>query len=235
MQRNDLYLGTTFYISKARLRIIQCVTLLPDRSVKHPYTIEMNKPIRKRLSTEDRRTQLLDVTHEVILEHGLNSFTMDILAREAGVSNPLVYKYFSTRLELLQSLLQREFDLFYGSLLRRLNRTEDFVAVVHIFVSINFDERSNGKILPTLLNLSDVSKVLGNSGPKAQNKVGNILIDSIMDAYGVTRKEARVMAKISSGASIAAAENFSIFGGNRQNTIDSTVQFILGGLETFKK
>jgi hypothetical protein len=43
------------------------------------------------------------------------------------------------------------------------------------------------------------------------------------------------MAKISSGASIAAAENFSIFGGNRQSTIDSTVQFILGGLETFKK
>ena len=115
---------------------------------------------------------------------------MEILARKAGVSNPLVYKYFSTRLELLQSLLQREFDLFYGSLLRRLNRTEDFVAVVHIFVSINFDERANGKILPTLLNLTDVSKVLGNSGAKAQTKVGNILIDSIMDAYGVTRKEA---------------------------------------------
>jgi hypothetical protein len=187
VQLNDLYLGATFYNAKARLRIIQCVTLLPDRSVKHPYTIEMNKPIRKRLSTEDRRTQLLDVTHEVILEHGLNSFTMEILARKAGVSNPLVYKYFSTRLELLQSLLQREFDLFYGSLLRRLNRTEDFVAVVHIFVSINFDERANGKILPTLLNLTDVSKVLGNSGAKAQTKVGNILIDSIMDAYGVTR------------------------------------------------
>ena len=235
MQLNDLYLGATFYISKARLRIIQCVTLLPDRSVKHPYTIEMNKPIRKRLFTEDRRTQLLDVTHKVILEHGLNSFTMELLAREAGVSNPLVYKYFGTRLELLQSLLQREFDLFYGSLLRRLNRTEDFVAVVHIFVSINFDEHSNGKILPTLLNLPDVAEVLGTAGPKAQNKVGNILIDNIMDVYGVTRKEARVMAKISSGASLAAADNFSIFGGNRKQTIDSAVQFILGGLATFKK
>ncbi len=235
MQLNDLYLGATFYIAKARLRIIQCVTLLPDRSVKHPYTIEMNKPIRKRLSTEDRRTQLLDVTHKVILEHGLNSFTMELLAREAGVSNPLVYKYFGTRLELLQSLLQREFDLFYGSLLRRLNRTEDFVAVVHIFVSINFDEHSNGKILPTLLNLPDVAEVLGTAGPKAQNKVGNILIDNIMDVYGVTRKEARVMAKISSGASLAAADNFSIFGGNRKQTIDSAVQFILGGLATFKK
>ena len=195
----------------------------------------MEKPIRKRLSTEDRRTQLLDVTRKVILEHGLNSFTMELLARKAGVSNPLVYKYFSTRLELLQSLLQREFDLFYGILLRRLNLAEDFVAVVHIFVSINFDEQSNGKILPTLLNLPDVAKVLGTAGPKAQEKVGNILIENIMKVYGVTRKEARVMAKIASGASIAAAESFSVVGGNRKKTVDSAVQFILGGLEKFKK
>jgi len=195
----------------------------------------MNKPIRKRLSTEARCTQLLDVTRELILEHGLNSFTMELLARKAGVSNPLVYKYFSTRLVLLQSLLQREFDFFYGSLLTRLNQTDDFVAVVHIFVSINFDQESNGKILPILLNLVDVAKVLGTVGPKAQNKVGNILVDSIMKAYGVTRKQARVMAKIASGTSIAAAENFSVVGGNREQTIDSAVQFILGGLETFKK
>ena len=195
----------------------------------------MNKPIRKRLSTEARCTQLLDVTRELILEHGLNSFTMELLARKAGVSNPLVYKYFSTRLVLLQSLLQREFDFFYGSLLTRLNQTDDFVAVVHIFVSINFDQQSNGEILPILLNLADVAKVLGTVGPKAQNKVGNILVDSIMKAYGVTRKQARVMAKIASGTSIAAAENFSVVGGNREQTIDSAVQFILGGLETFKK
>ncbi|MDB2547363.1 TetR/AcrR family transcriptional regulator [Porticoccaceae bacterium] len=195
----------------------------------------MNKPIRKRLSTEVRCTQLLDVTRELILEHGLNSFTMELLARKAGVSNPLVYKYFSTRLVLLQSLLQREFDFFYGSLLTRLNQTDDFVAVVHIFVSINFDQESNGKILPILLNLADVAKVLGTVGPKAQNKVGNILVDSIIKAYGVTRKQARVMAKIASGTSIAAAENFSVVGGNREQTIDSAVQFILGGLETFKR
>ena len=30
---------------------------------------------------------------------------MDRLATEAGVSNPLIYKYFDTRLQLLQELL----------------------------------------------------------------------------------------------------------------------------------
>ena len=72
----------------------------------------MTTKARKRLSTEARRAQLLGATHELILEHGLNSFTMELLARKAGVSNPLVYKYFNTRLELLQSLLVREFNLF---------------------------------------------------------------------------------------------------------------------------
>ena len=195
----------------------------------------MTRPIRKRLSTQDRRKQLLDVTLQMILEHGLNSFTMELLARKADVSNPLVYKYFSTRLELLQSLLQREFDLFYGSLLKRLSSADDFVAVVTIFVSINFDEHSNGKILPTLLNLSDVAKVLGTAGPKAQNKVGKILVDKIVDTYAVTGKEALVMAKISSGASIAAAEHFSLSGGSRKKSVDTAVQFILGAMETFKK
>lgn len=195
----------------------------------------MTRPIRKRLSTKDRRKQLLDVTLQMILEHGLNSFTMELLARKADVSNPLVYKYFSTRLELLQSLLQREFDLFYGSLLKRLSSADDFVAVVTIFVSINFDEHSNGKILPTLMNLSDVAKVLGTAGPKAQNKVGKILVDKIVDTYAVTGKEALVMAKMSSGASIAAAEHFSLSGGSRKNSVDTAVQFILGAMETFKK
>ncbi|MDC1477488.1 hypothetical protein N8137_05170 [Porticoccaceae bacterium] len=49
------------------------------------------------------------------------------------------------------------------------------------------------------------------------------------------RQQAMVMAKIASGTSIAAAETFSVVGGNREQTIDSEVQFILGGLETFKK
>ena len=96
-------------------------------------------------------------------------------------------------------------------------------------------EHSNGKILPTLMNLSDVAKVLGTVGPKAQNKVGKILVDKIVDTYAVTGKEALVMAKISSGASIAAAEHFSLSGGSRKKSVDTAVQFILGAMETFKK
>ena len=61
---------------------------------------------RTRLAPEARRNQLLDVTREMILQDGLQSFSMEALARAAGVSSPLVYNYFSSRVDTLQSLLR---------------------------------------------------------------------------------------------------------------------------------
>ena len=195
----------------------------------------MKSTRRTRLSTEQRRTQLLDVTQELILEQGLNAFTMETLARRADVSNPLVYKYFSTRLELLQSLLKREFDLFYGSLLNRLNDAEEIVDMIRIFVGINFDDNANGKILPALLHLSDVRQIIGDAGKKQRDKVRNILVLSIVRTYGVTVNEAVSLAKMASGASIAAAEHCHDQAGNVEESIDITVQFILGAMAPFKK
>lgn len=195
----------------------------------------MKSTRRTRLSTEQRRAQLLDVTQELILEQGLNAFTMETLARRANVSNPLVYKYFSTRLELLQSLLKREFDLFYGSLLNRLNDAEEIVDIVRIFVGINFDNNASGKILPALLHLSDVREIIGDAGKKRRDNVRNILVLSIAKNYGVTVNEAASLAKMASGASIAAAEHCRDQAGNVEESIDKTVQFILGAMVPFKK
>ena len=41
----------------------------------------------------------------MIVEHGLQSFTMDGLARAAGVSAQLVYNYFPSRQALLEAEL----------------------------------------------------------------------------------------------------------------------------------
>ena len=62
----------------------------------------MSSKKRTRLSPEGRRNQLLDSARDLLLQEGFSGFTMDALASEAGVSNPLIYKYFDTRLELLQ-------------------------------------------------------------------------------------------------------------------------------------
>jgi len=195
----------------------------------------MTKPKRTRLSPEERRTQLLDVTQAVILEHGLNSFTMEVLAKAAGVSNPLVYKYFNTRLELLQNLLKREYLRFYEHLISELNKTNNFTEVVRIVVSVNFHEHSNGRIVPVLQKLSDVAVVLKDFEARANKKVARMLVETIRDKYDLSLEQARMVAKAASGASIAAAEYCKDTNADQEKCIADTMAFIFGGLEGFNK
>jgi AcrR family transcriptional regulator len=55
-----------------------------------------------------RREQILDVTKRIVGQDGLHAVSIDRVAREAGISRPIVYEHFSNLPGLLHSLLQRE-------------------------------------------------------------------------------------------------------------------------------
>jgi AcrR family transcriptional regulator len=57
---------------------------------------------------EERREQLLDAALKVIDERGYGGVSMEAIAREAGVTKPVVYDLFGNRGELLMALLERE-------------------------------------------------------------------------------------------------------------------------------
>jgi len=61
-----------------------------------------------RLPRDERRRQLLDVTLDLIAADGYAGVTMERVAREAGVTKPVVYDLFPNRGELLRALLERE-------------------------------------------------------------------------------------------------------------------------------
>ncbi|MDC0939598.1 helix-turn-helix domain containing protein, partial [Pseudomonadales bacterium] len=81
---------------------------------------------RTRLSPEDRRNQLLDSARDLIQRQGISGFTMEALAAEAGVSNPLVYKYFDTRLKMLQELWVREYARYTSNVYEQISKAESF-------------------------------------------------------------------------------------------------------------
>jgi AcrR family transcriptional regulator len=56
----------------------------------------------------ERREQLLDVTKRIVGELGLHGVSIDRVAREAGISRPIVYEHFSDLNGLLSALLDRE-------------------------------------------------------------------------------------------------------------------------------
>jgi AcrR family transcriptional regulator len=63
---------------------------------------------RQRLSAEARREQLLDVTKELVGAQGFHGVTIEAVAREAGITRPIVYNHFSDLRSLFEAMLERE-------------------------------------------------------------------------------------------------------------------------------
>jgi len=75
---------------------------------KHEYS----SPLRQE-QTERTRTKILDGLIQALTHTGLAQLSMPIVAREAGVSVPTVYRHFRTKQELL--------DALGGYLLQKIN------------------------------------------------------------------------------------------------------------------
>ena len=58
-----------------------------------------------RLPRGQRRTQLLDAANEVFTSRGYHATAMDDIADAAGVSKPVLYQHFSSKLDLYLALL----------------------------------------------------------------------------------------------------------------------------------
>jgi AcrR family transcriptional regulator len=193
----------------------------------------MNKKKRTRLAPEARRAQLLDAAATIIGQHGLSGFTMEALAKEAGVSNPLVYQYFSSRRALLEELLELEFDRYRDDLQDRLNSARSFEDIVRVFVIKNFDEADRGNVIQILQSQPDIQKSIHKKTKKRERTLAQFLVNQLADTYALTRDQAERMAIMGSGASVAAAERVRRSSGSREETIDATVSFIVGGVESY--
>ncbi|MDG1134369.1 MAG: TetR/AcrR family transcriptional regulator [Pseudomonadales bacterium] len=192
----------------------------------------MPQTVRRRLSPEDRRNQLLDCAQHIILSDGLSSLTMELLANKASVSNPLIYKYFATRLQILQELLIREYGAFRESLAESDKSTTNYRVAVRRYVDINFRQFSSGDILGILLGQPDVRQVIHE---KERPRYAPHFINEMAKEFGIRRRLAEKVVVLASGASIAAAEHYGRYGGDRETQIDQAVSFIFGGIESLLK
>ena len=59
----------------------------------------------RRLKVDERRRQLLERATELFATHGYDELSMAKIAREAGVSKPLLYHYFPTKRQLFEAAL----------------------------------------------------------------------------------------------------------------------------------
>ena len=65
---------------------------------------------------EQRREQLIDAALNVILKEGYRGVSIEAIAREAGVTRPVVYDHFTNLARLLHALVEREEHYSLGQL-----------------------------------------------------------------------------------------------------------------------
>ena len=63
-----------------------------------------------RLPRDERRGQLLIVASDVFVDRGYHAAGMDEIADRAGVSKPVLYQHFTSKLELYLAVLARHVE-----------------------------------------------------------------------------------------------------------------------------
>ena len=186
---------------------------------------------RTRLSPHKRRMQLLDSAAAIILERGMSSLTMESVAVKANVSNPLIYKYFDSRIALLRELLIREYKVYIDDNEAEITKHDDFQDAIYGIVKNNFDEFEKYDILNILKSQPDVRGAAVDFEEEEVLRIGRIIIKLVLKSYDISEENAILAVIMGSGASKDAAERYRNFGGDKEKMIGSVIQFINGGVE----
>ncbi len=85
------------------------------------------KPARRggRLPRGERREQLLEAASEVFVDRGYHAAGMDEIADRAGVSKPVLYQHFSSKLDLYLAVLAQHVEILVSSVRQALRTTTD--------------------------------------------------------------------------------------------------------------
>ena len=83
------------------------------------------RPRGARLPRQDRRRQLLGAAQEVFVSQGYHAAAMDEIAERAGISKPVLYQHFPSKLELYLALLDESVDALTDAMRKALSSTTD--------------------------------------------------------------------------------------------------------------
>ncbi len=104
-----------------------------------------------RLPREQRRAQLLEAANEMFSAKGYHAAAMDDIADAAGVSKPVLYQHFSSKLDLYLALLDQACDRLVEVVSQALASTEDngerVVATMTAFYALVSSERPEFRLV----------------------------------------------------------------------------------------
>lgn len=193
----------------------------------------------RHLPLDEQRRQILDAARHVFAANDFNGTTIERIAREAGVTRPTVYEFFSNKEELFVAVSDDAGHRLTEAMQRRFQPVDTMSprAFVRSSVALLFEFIEEQPDVAAIIRIVDY----GGSGPAKQEVVvaRHRIEDALVAVYehgwrpagGITHEAARLLASLT----VAAVEAV----GFRQPTepswetgatVDFLTDFIMGGL-----
>lgn len=93
----------------------------------------------ERMPRSQRRAQLVEISRDVFVEHGYHAASMDEIAERAGVSKPVLYQHFPSKLSLYTALVEEACDEVIAAIGTALTSTTDNAARVLATINVWYD------------------------------------------------------------------------------------------------
>jgi AcrR family transcriptional regulator len=187
-----------------------------------------------RLPRDERRGQLLMAASDIFVDRGYHAAGMDEIAERAGVSKPVLYQHFSSKLELYLAVLQRHVDNLVSGVRQALRTTTDNRQRLRSAVQAFFDFiEHDGQGYRLIFENDNITE------PQVAVQV-RVATESCIDAVfdlisadsGLDPHRARMVAVGLVGISVDCARYWldSDRPITKDDAVDGTVQFAWGGL-----
>jgi len=187
-----------------------------------------------RLPRDERRGQLLIVASDVFVDHGYHAAGMDEIADRAGVSKPVLYQHFSSKLELYLAVLNRHVENLVTGVQQALATTTDNQQRLRAAVQAFFDFIEHDSQGYRLIFENDY---VTEPSVSAQVKVAteactDAVFDLISHDSGLEPHKARMIAVGLVSISVDSARYWlnNERPISKDDAVEATVQFIWGGL-----
>lgn len=168
-----------------------------------------------RLPRSQRRGQLLAAAQEVFVSRGYHATSMDDIADRAGVSKPVLYQHFPSKLELYLALLDEHADNLVRNVRGALQQSSENKQRVHLAMQAYFDFVDAQGDAFRLIFESDQRNdpAVADRMDRMEQECVVALAETIMSDTGVDKARAELLATGLAGAAEVAARKWVASGG----------------------
>ena len=184
-----------------------------------------NRPTR--LPRDQRRIQLLDAASEVFAAKGYHAAAMDDIADVAGVSKPVLYQHFPSKLDLYLALLDQSCDRLVEVVEDALASTEEnadrVIATVAAFYE--FVSSTSGEF--RFIFESDLTGdgAVQQRLARVNSEISDAIAEVIAEDTSLPRQQAKLLAVCLVGIAQVSAR-YWISGGRSAVTLDEAKQLV---------